>query len=174
MGLEKHIHRIFVAGAILGALSCFARADYNLPLYSFLYIMWDQDVVSSHLISKLTPTGTIILNSMFTLSLGWEGQATHIADSNMVRWYPVDGILDPPLELRWNEGLAEGSSQRCDLLLCYQLLDEDRHHIHGWLQLERQHQEANVTDAELEERRGCRVVRRSVISITHSFWIYTY
>jgi hypothetical protein len=41
-----HLHRIFVAGAILGALSCFARADYNLPLYAFLYIMWDQDVVS--------------------------------------------------------------------------------------------------------------------------------
>jgi hypothetical protein len=45
-GLEKHLHRIFVAGAILGALSCFARADYNLPLYAFLYIMWDQEMVS--------------------------------------------------------------------------------------------------------------------------------
>jgi hypothetical protein len=33
-----------VAGAILGALSCFARADYNLPLYAFLYIMWDSEV----------------------------------------------------------------------------------------------------------------------------------
>lgn len=57
-GLEKHLHRIFVAGAILGALSCFARADYNLPLYSFLYIMWDQDVVSTFdLISSLTFAG---------------------------------------------------------------------------------------------------------------------
>lgn len=46
-GLEKHLHRIFIAGAVLGALSCFARADYNLPLYSFLYIMWDQSVVSN-------------------------------------------------------------------------------------------------------------------------------
>ena len=27
----------------MGALSCFARADYNLPLYAFLYIMWDQE-----------------------------------------------------------------------------------------------------------------------------------
>jgi hypothetical protein len=45
-GLEKHLHRIFVAGAILGALSCFARADYNLPLYAFLYIMWEQEMVS--------------------------------------------------------------------------------------------------------------------------------
>ncbi len=38
---EKHLHNMFLAGAVFGALSCFARADYNLPLYSFLYIMWD-------------------------------------------------------------------------------------------------------------------------------------
>ena len=38
---EKHIHNIFLAGAIIGALSCFARADYNLPMYAFLYLMWD-------------------------------------------------------------------------------------------------------------------------------------
>ena len=43
---EKHLHRMFLVGAILGALACFARADYNLPLYAFLYIMWDQDDVS--------------------------------------------------------------------------------------------------------------------------------
>lgn len=43
---EEHLHRIFLAGAIIGALSCFARADYNLPLYAFLYLMWDQDDVS--------------------------------------------------------------------------------------------------------------------------------
>ena len=45
---EKHIHNIFLAGAIIGALSCFARADYNLPMYAFLYLMWDQDDVSTH------------------------------------------------------------------------------------------------------------------------------
>jgi len=43
---EKHLHRMFLIGAILGALSCFARADFNLPMYAFLYIMWDQDDVS--------------------------------------------------------------------------------------------------------------------------------
>jgi hypothetical protein len=43
---EKHLHRIFLAGAIFAALSCFCRADYNLPLYAFLYLMWDQDDVS--------------------------------------------------------------------------------------------------------------------------------
>ena len=43
---EKHLHRMFLAGCIFGALSCFGRADYNLPMYAFLYIMWDQDDVS--------------------------------------------------------------------------------------------------------------------------------
>ncbi len=37
---------MFLAGAIMAALSCFARADYNLPMFAFLYIMWDQDDVS--------------------------------------------------------------------------------------------------------------------------------
>ena len=44
---EKHLHRMFLAGAIFGALACFGRADFNLPLYAFLYIMWDQDDVST-------------------------------------------------------------------------------------------------------------------------------
>ena len=43
---EKHLHRMFLAGCIFGALACFGRADFNLPLYAFLYIMWDQDDVS--------------------------------------------------------------------------------------------------------------------------------
>ena len=38
---EVHLHRMFLAGCIFGALACFGRADYNLPLYAFLYIMWD-------------------------------------------------------------------------------------------------------------------------------------
>lgn len=44
---EKHLHNMFLAGAIIAALSCFARADYNLPMFAFLYIMWDQDDVSN-------------------------------------------------------------------------------------------------------------------------------
>lgn len=44
--VEEHLHRMFLAGAILAALSCFARADYNLPMFAFFYIMWDQDDVS--------------------------------------------------------------------------------------------------------------------------------
>ncbi len=43
---EKHIHNMFIAGIVFGALSCFARADYNLPMFAFLYIMWEKDDVS--------------------------------------------------------------------------------------------------------------------------------
>ena len=43
---ERYLHRMFLAGCIFGALACFGRADFNLPLYAFLYIMWDQDDVS--------------------------------------------------------------------------------------------------------------------------------
>ena len=91
-GLEKHLHRIFVAGAVFGALSCFARADFNLPLYAFLYLMWDQDVVR-HLIKKdshfLTP-----------IFVGWEIQADSASSSDMGWGPPMDVLLDPSLELR--------------------------------------------------------------------------
>ena len=50
---EKHLNRMFIAGCIFGALACFGRADYNLPLYAFLIIMFDQDDVSD---AKLTLT----------------------------------------------------------------------------------------------------------------------
>ena len=37
---------LFIAGAVLGSISCFSRADYNLPLFAFLSVMWSQDDVS--------------------------------------------------------------------------------------------------------------------------------
>lgn len=43
---EKHLHNMFIAGTVFGALCCFARADYNLPMFAFLYVMFDQDDVS--------------------------------------------------------------------------------------------------------------------------------
>jgi hypothetical protein len=35
---EKHLHNMFLAGAVFGALSCFARADYNLPIFSLYHV----------------------------------------------------------------------------------------------------------------------------------------
>ena len=40
---------LFITGTVLGALSCFSRADYNLPMFAFLAVMWNQDDVSSDL-----------------------------------------------------------------------------------------------------------------------------
>ena len=40
---------LFTIGVGLGALSCFSRADYNLPLFAFLAIMWDSDDVSPNI-----------------------------------------------------------------------------------------------------------------------------
>ena len=44
---------LFIIGAVLGALSCFSRADYNLPLFAFLAIMWNQDDVSATLLTMV-------------------------------------------------------------------------------------------------------------------------
>ena len=44
---------LFTIGVGLGALSCFSRADYNLPLFAFLAIMWDSDDVSTLVSSNL-------------------------------------------------------------------------------------------------------------------------
>ena len=39
--MEVHLQNMFIAGKVFGALCCFARADYNLPMFAFLYVMWD-------------------------------------------------------------------------------------------------------------------------------------
>ena len=36
---NRFINPMLVIGAVLGALACFVRPDYNLPLYMFIYIM---------------------------------------------------------------------------------------------------------------------------------------
>ena len=36
---ERYVNPICIIGAVLGALACFVRPDYNLPLYMFIYIM---------------------------------------------------------------------------------------------------------------------------------------
>mmetsp|Transcript_16803 Transcript_16803/g.18715 ORF Transcript_16803/g.18715 Transcript_16803/m.18715 type:complete len:136 (+) Transcript_16803:60-467(+) len=35
----RFVNPMLVIGAVLGALACFVRPDYNLPLYMFIYIM---------------------------------------------------------------------------------------------------------------------------------------
>ena len=39
-GLEDWIPRLFLLGALLAAIGCLGRADYNLPVFLFAYIAW--------------------------------------------------------------------------------------------------------------------------------------
>lgn len=36
------IPTLFLVGALLGAIGCLSRADYNLPIFLFAYITWSQ------------------------------------------------------------------------------------------------------------------------------------
>ena len=74
---EKHLHRMFLAGCIFGALACFGRADYNLPLYAFLYIMWDQDDVSYDLFQALFQRA--FLSASLPLNMAWHDPLSILA-----------------------------------------------------------------------------------------------
>ena len=37
---RKYIPWIFLLGAVLAAIGCLGRADYNLPVFLFAYIAW--------------------------------------------------------------------------------------------------------------------------------------
>ena len=51
--MEKHIENMFLAGLIFATFCCFARPDYNVVLYAFLYVMFAQDDVSVLILTKL-------------------------------------------------------------------------------------------------------------------------
>jgi len=36
----QYVPYIFLIGAVVGAIGCLGRADYNLPLFLFAYIAW--------------------------------------------------------------------------------------------------------------------------------------
>ena len=48
-GIVDWIPRIFLFGALIGAIGCLGRPDYNLPIFLFAYIAWNYMRVS-HLI----------------------------------------------------------------------------------------------------------------------------
>lgn len=37
----QHIKKLFLAMIVLTCFTCFQRADYNLPLFSFTFFLWD-------------------------------------------------------------------------------------------------------------------------------------
>ena len=44
----KHVKKLFLAIIALTCFTCFQRADYNLPLFSFAYLMWDYQPPNVH------------------------------------------------------------------------------------------------------------------------------
>ena len=40
-GFIDWIPRMFLLGALLGAIGCLGRPDYNLPVFLFAYIAWN-------------------------------------------------------------------------------------------------------------------------------------
>lgn len=37
----EHIKKLFLAIVLLSCFTCFQRADYNLPLFTFAFFLWD-------------------------------------------------------------------------------------------------------------------------------------
>jgi hypothetical protein len=114
--LEKHTNNIFLAGAIIGALSCFARADYNLPLYAFLYLLWDKDPVSQS-------TCSFFLETEIPSHLATRG---NLGSRSLMAL-----LLGTPLVLGGNEELATRPAQLCDLRFFRQLGHETGSHRDG-------------------------------------------
>ncbi|KAL4507241.1 hypothetical protein ABPG72_002034 [Tetrahymena utriculariae] len=44
---------LFLAGTVLAAINCFARADYNLPVFLVSYLLWEQDYGVNSLFNKI-------------------------------------------------------------------------------------------------------------------------
>eukprot|EP00826_Nyctotherus_ovalis_P032129 TRINITY_DN25948_c0_g1_i4.p2 TRINITY_DN25948_c0_g1~~TRINITY_DN25948_c0_g1_i4.p2 ORF type:complete len:104 (+),score=10.25 TRINITY_DN25948_c0_g1_i4:70-381(+) len=43
--ISSNLDKLFIAAAFLAGVSCLARADYNLPLFIFIYFVWSRDSV---------------------------------------------------------------------------------------------------------------------------------
>jgi hypothetical protein len=46
-GAAQYVPYLFLIGAVIGAIGCLGRADYNLPVFLFAYIAWSYLKVSN-------------------------------------------------------------------------------------------------------------------------------
>ena len=90
---------MFLAGAIMAALSCFARADYNLPMFAFLYIMWDQDDVSKDRKVKIAER---------------QSEVDFADGARVAGRYSLAVLLGAPLVVRRDGEVAGWPPQLCD------------------------------------------------------------
>ena len=58
-----HIRKLFLVVVVLACLTCFQRADYNLPLFTFAYFLWDFKV--PNVLSYLTQVQKLRLFYLF-------------------------------------------------------------------------------------------------------------
>ena len=56
--IASNLPKMYIIASGIAALSCLARADFNLPLFIFVYLMWQHDPV--------TPS-SLLINPLFHL-----------------------------------------------------------------------------------------------------------
>ena len=57
------VKKSFLAMAFIACFSCLARADYNLALYAFAYILWDMEIPVNFFLNNLLKFNYIKNNS---------------------------------------------------------------------------------------------------------------
>lgn len=41
MDLKSLVKKLFIVMVFFACFTCYSRADYNLPLFAFAYLLWD-------------------------------------------------------------------------------------------------------------------------------------
>ena len=60
----EHIKILFLAIVAISCLTCFERADYNLPLFAFAIFLWDQPHPNVYIPSCIvTESETVLFNA---------------------------------------------------------------------------------------------------------------
>jgi len=68
MEIKQIIKYCFLVEAIIACFTCYSRADYNLPLFLFAYILWDQkDKLNDCMIHRFRMTLIFIFSAIIDL-----------------------------------------------------------------------------------------------------------
>ena len=78
----QHLPKIYALGIGLSAISCFARADFNLPLFIYAYIILEYQAKDDSVIIKLV----------------WKIEDSNFDGGNTNSWFDLDFLLGATLE----------------------------------------------------------------------------
>ena len=70
MNVQEWIPRIFLAGALLGAIGCLGRSDYNLPVFLFAFIAWNYLANQKSVVTCLFAF-SLIVDVIWFFVIGW-------------------------------------------------------------------------------------------------------